>query len=384
MRRTLVAGALVAGLMGGTALAQQIILVPQPGGQGAQQGQAAEQGGEQRFMLVPAPRFQPGPQDRARGADSGVAMELYRRGYQQGISDAERAGAARQAIDPTAIERIGRELFERGYLLGMMQAQIQAAGQQQAGQQQAGQRRTGQPQTGRQQQGLQQQGQQQAGEGQAGHAQAGSPNLPQPGTGQAEPQGIEEQTYERPTGQTAGQAAGQMTGLTQADQQAAAMQGGQQTAGQQGGQQGGQQLVQTQAGTPQADTPEATIRAEESQEYGQYLVDGNGRAVYMFTADTPGEGYSADASSSCYDDCAQAWPPVLTRSTPVNAAMPVESEMIGTAERQDGTMQVTYGGWPLYYYVDDVGQDAPTGQDVESFGGEWYLVKPDGERVGHE
>ena len=391
-----------AGLLGGTALAQQIILVPGPEGQ-------AQAGSDQRFMLVPAPHFQPGPEAQGRGADSSMAMELYRRGYQQGMSDAGRAGAGRQAVDPAAIERIGRELFERGYILGMMQAQIQAAAQQpgqpQAGQQQAGQAQAGQqadqtqpllPQPGQAQAGPQgaeqqtyerpvgqtqadqpagtqdsqqaasQQGGQQADQ-QAASQQSGQANLPPPSEAQAGPQGVEEQTYERPVAQA------------ETAQQSAGTQDSQQPAGQQGGQQGGQQLVQAQVG---ADMPAATIKTEDSEQHGQYLVDDNGSAVYMFTADTPGEGYSADAESSCDEECAEAWPPVLTRSTPVQAMEGIDSEMLGTFQRQDGTMQVTYNGWPLYYFVEDRGADQPTGQDVESFGGEWSLVTPEGEKVG--
>lgn len=46
-------------------------------------------------------------------------------------------------------------------------------------------------------------------------------------------------------------------------------------------------------------------------------------------------------------------------------------------------MQVSYGGWPLYNYVKDQGPGQTTGQDIEGFGGEWYLVSPSGEIVGH-
>jgi predicted lipoprotein with Yx(FWY)xxD motif len=44
-------------------------------------------------------------------------------------------------------------------------------------------------------------------------------------------------------------------------------------------------------------------------------------------------------------------------------------------------MQVTYGGWPLYYFVQDQGPGEATGQDKHGFGGEWYLVTPAGEKA---
>ena len=341
LTKALVAGA-AAALMGSTALAQQIILVPEPGGQGAQAGtQAGAQQGaqeEQRFLLVPAPRFAPGSDAQARGADSSMAMELYRRGYQQGAADAERAGAARQAIDPAAIEQIGRELFERGYLLGMMQAQFRA--QQQANQEQMAQQQAGQQQTGNQA------GQQQAAQDQTGQQTDG-------------------QTAQAQTGRQGGQQAGQQGASEQAT--------GQQES----------QLVTGQVGaTPQTDMPEATIRAEDSQQHGQYLVDANGRAVYMFTADKQGQGDAEKAVSNCQADCAAAWPPVLSQSGSAQAMGAAKPDLVGTIQRQDGTSQVTYNGWPLYYYVEDQGQGEATGQDIHSFGGEWYLLKPEGEKVG--
>ncbi|MFG6581432.1 hypothetical protein ACGYK1_18770 [Sulfitobacter sp. 1A13191] len=50
----------------------------------------------------------------------------------------------------------------------------------------------------------------------------------------------------------------------------------------------------------------------------------------------------------------------------------------------DGQKVVTYHGWPLYYFTRDEDADAPQGQDVESFGGEWYLITPEGEKVHAE
>ena len=44
-------------------------------------------------------------------------------------------------------------------------------------------------------------------------------------------------------------------------------------------------------------------------------------------------------------------------------------------------MQVTYNGWPLYYFVKDKQAGEATGQDVKGFGGEWYLVKPQGTKL---
>jgi predicted lipoprotein with Yx(FWY)xxD motif len=125
------------------------------------------------------------------------------------------------------------------------------------------------------------------------------------------------------------------------------------------------------------DAAELTVR--ESPEHGQYVADGEGMALYMFEADTRGEG-DTEAVSTCYDDCAGAWPPLVAEEA--QAGDQVESDLIGTIERRDGEMQVTYGGWPLYYFVRDEAAGDTNGQDVEGFGAEWYLVSPSGEIVG--
>lgn len=122
-------------------------------------------------------------------------------------------------------------------------------------------------------------------------------------------------------------------------------------------------------------TEQAQLDVAQQDLYGDYLVDGEGRTLYMFTADTQGE------SSACYDDCAQAWPPLLTSGDPAAEAPGLNEDMLGTIERRDGSMQVTYNGWPLYYFQQDTGPGQVAGQDVAGSGGEWYLVSPEGERI---
>ena len=125
----------------------------------------------------------------------------------------------------------------------------------------------------------------------------------------------------------------------------------------------------------------ATVTIAESEEYGTYLADGDGRPLYLFTADTQG-GEDATAEIACEADCLDAWPLFTAEGEP-EAGEGADAEMLGTLEHEDETV-VTYNGWPLYYFAKDEGADAPQGQDIESFGGEWYLVTPEGEKVGHE
>ncbi|MFT3891393.1 MAG: hypothetical protein QM730_07140 [Anaerolineales bacterium] len=114
----------------------------------------------------------------------------------------------------------------------------------------------------------------------------------------------------------------------------------------------------------------ATVSLGTNDTLGTFLVDQNGMTLYLFTKDTPN-------TTTCYDKCATAWPPLLTTGAPV-AGDGVDASKLGTVTRTDGTTQVTYNGWPLYYYAQDKAPGDVTGQDV---GGVWYVLSPAGDKV---
>ena len=114
----------------------------------------------------------------------------------------------------------------------------------------------------------------------------------------------------------------------------------------------------------------ATVALGEDDTLGSFLVDDKGMSLYLFTKDTPN-------TTVCYEKCAVAWPPLLTTGDPV-AGEGVDASMLGTTNRTDGTVQVTYNGWPLYYYEKDKAPGDVTGQDV---GGVWYVVSAEGNQV---
>ena len=57
----------------------------------------------------------------------------------------------------------------------------------------------------------------------------------------------------------------------------------------------------------------------------------------------------------------------------------VDSMLIGTVLREDGTTQITYNGYPLYYFVGDTEAGVVNCQAVENFGGTWYILSASGE-----
>jgi predicted lipoprotein with Yx(FWY)xxD motif len=118
--------------------------------------------------------------------------------------------------------------------------------------------------------------------------------------------------------------------------------------------------------TPQA--LNAAITAKKI-DLGTILVDGAGKTLYLFEKDKAGK-------SSCVGACAAAWPPLLTDDA-ATTGTGVKASLVGTTKRPDGKTQVTYHGWPLYYYADDKTPGDMAGQDLKDFGASWYIVSAD-------
>jgi predicted lipoprotein with Yx(FWY)xxD motif len=113
------------------------------------------------------------------------------------------------------------------------------------------------------------------------------------------------------------------------------------------------------------------VSAAQVGDLGAVLVDSQGLTLYDFHKDKGGE-------SSCYGACAAAWPPLLTGGDP-QAQGPADRSMLGTTKRKDGSVQVTYNGWPLYTYAGDKAPGEATGNDIDQFGAEWYALQPNGQ-----
>jgi predicted lipoprotein with Yx(FWY)xxD motif len=134
-------------------------------------------------------------------------------------------------------------------------------------------------------------------------------------------------------------------------------------------------LASVAAAAPSA-TDAADARATltvRSSDYGRILFDGRGQALYAFTADSRNR-------SNCSGSCATAWPPYIV-SGMLRAGNGVDGSLLRTIRRADGRRQVTYNGWPLYYYVGDNGPGVVRCQNVREFGGLWLVVRPGGSLV---
>jgi predicted lipoprotein with Yx(FWY)xxD motif len=121
-------------------------------------------------------------------------------------------------------------------------------------------------------------------------------------------------------------------------------------------------------------TARGTIINVADSDFGTILFDRSGQAIYLLDKETTNH-------PECYEACAEAWPPVLTRGVPV-AMAGVRDEALGTTRRRDGTTQVTYAGHPLYYYAHD-GKNEVLCHNVREYGGLWLVITPTGNAARH-
>lgn len=106
---------------------------------------------------------------------------------------------------------------------------------------------------------------------------------------------------------------------------------------------------------------------------GRILVDSKGITLYDFVKDR-------GKTSVCYGGCAALWPPLITHGKPV-AGTGIQASLLGTTKRKDGSLEVTYGGHPLYYYVSDRKPGQTTGQGLNQFGGPWWVLSAAGKEI---
>lgn len=132
----------------------------------------------------------------------------------------------------------------------------------------------------------------------------------------------------------------------------------------------------TNASSREAGAGEATLAVKNlGGDVGSVLVDSKGFTLYYFEKDTQG------GKSTCYGPCAAGWPPLTTEGA-AEGKGGVQASKLGTTKRNDGTMQVTYAGWPLYTFVEDKKPGEANGTDVKAFGASWYPLHANGEKAG--
>lgn len=132
----------------------------------------------------------------------------------------------------------------------------------------------------------------------------------------------------------------------------------------------------TPSGTPAASTAPGAggadavtvVMTSRTDAIGAFLVDKDGRTLYVLTSDTPG-------ASTCAGGCATTWPPLVPTAGATIKGDTGVGGTFATITRADGSSQVTYNDAALYYYAGDAAAGDVNGQGL---GGVWFVASPEG------
>lgn len=107
----------------------------------------------------------------------------------------------------------------------------------------------------------------------------------------------------------------------------------------------------------------SALQLLENEKVGKYLADSKGMALYYFTKDE-------SEKSNCSGECLKNWPPFTAEEFEIPSGF--DKADFGTIIRKDTKEeQVTYKGYPLYYFVNDKAKGDVNGQGVKDV---WYIV----------
>ena len=124
---------------------------------------------------------------------------------------------------------------------------------------------------------------------------------------------------------------------------------------------------------PRDPRPALKLEVRTDPQLGAVVTGKDGLSLYVFTKDTTA------GSSACNGDCAATWPPLTVAAASDATAGTGVSGALATITRADGSLQVTLGGKPLYYFKGDAAAGDTNGQGLN---GVWYLASPTGDPRG--
>ena len=113
-------------------------------------------------------------------------------------------------------------------------------------------------------------------------------------------------------------------------------------------------------------TAKAIVASAQKAKVGRVIVDAQGRTLYRFTAEAQGRPV-------CTGACVGTWLPATVTKP---SGLPAH---VATVKRDDGALQLTYNGHPLYRYAGDNSTADANGQGV---GGQWFVIKAGGASSG--
>jgi predicted lipoprotein with Yx(FWY)xxD motif len=114
------------------------------------------------------------------------------------------------------------------------------------------------------------------------------------------------------------------------------------------------------------------LYAVQTGTLGVVATDGAGRLLYGSDGDA-----NNPPTSHCTGACAQEWQPVVVPEGQKPELLGVSPDKIGRIGREDGSSQLTLGGWPVYVNRDDEGGLTA----AASAHGSWFVITPQGGKI---
>jgi predicted lipoprotein with Yx(FWY)xxD motif len=116
---------------------------------------------------------------------------------------------------------------------------------------------------------------------------------------------------------------------------------------------------------PSPATPANTVRLSSNATFGNILTDSAGNTLYFYSPDAKG-------LSTCVNGCLAAWPSFYTPKLTLDNGL-ADSDF-SVIQRPDGSPQIAYKGWPLYYFAQDTKAGQINGDGLDNV---WFVAKPD-------
>ncbi|MGH3002859.1 MAG: COG4315 family predicted lipoprotein [Gaiellaceae bacterium] len=128
------------------------------------------------------------------------------------------------------------------------------------------------------------------------------------------------------------------------------------------------------AATATTHAGKGTVNAMKSTAFGTVLVSKSGRTLYRYTVDRKHVN-----RCTAVPICAKYWPALLVKAgAKPSAGGGAKPALLGTIKAPHGMRQVTYAGFPLYFFAGDQKAGQVKGQGFDKT---WYVVNLKGALV---
>jgi len=97
---------------------------------------------------------------------------------------------------------------------------------------------------------------------------------------------------------------------------------------------------------------------------GLHLVGAGGMTLYVFTEDSGNDSF-------CLDECSREWPTLIAKQGTTPRLGAGLTGNLDVFQRSDGVMQISYNGWPLYFFHEDEEPGEMTGDGVKEV---WFAA----------